>query len=358
MTASLELVGVSVRSRSTGLVPGASVPLPSAAPFRVGRADTNDLVLRGVRGARNVVIEPCLGSHTIASVLDAPLTINGDTRQRRHLFEDGDLYVAGDGVAVRYRASDAAIPCIQALGPYLLVDPLHSRGRNDVWRAVRRADVGGDIVVINRLPGHDPIGRYRAGLAARGLASMRAETMATGEQLEVWTDLSGPTLAELIAEGRRQGGVIDDGVLKAILLPVAEATAALADLGLHTSIRTHQVVVGFDGRAHAVFFDPVYRHLDLLYDSPLRALSAELEQEQASALGDAVMRNGPALLRAVQAWSVPAASAADVAGVVAALFAVRAAREATLREALAVLDEQSIRLCTTDAAGAARLSAP
>jgi hypothetical protein len=342
MTASLELMHLAVGARAAGLVPGERVPLPSSSSFRIGRADGNDLVLHGVRGFATVIVEPCLGSHSVMSVADVPLSINGRPVGRRHLFEDGDVLGTSDGVAFRYHASADAIPCLRALGPWLLVDPQHSRGRNDVWRAVSRADVGGDIVVINRLPGSDPIGRYRGSISLPGLASMRAETTEAGEQVEVWSDVSGPTLGELLEAGRRQGGVIDDGVLKAILVPVAEATAALAVHDLHTSIRTHQVIVGFDGRAGYVGFDPVSQHTALLFESSMGALASALAPEQAEALGHAVMRPGPALLDALQAWPIAAASAVDVAAVVAALVPLRAAREARLREALAMLDDDAI----------------
>jgi len=339
VTASLDLIHLAAGARVAGFLPGERVPLPSSANFRIGRSDANDLILRGVRGFPNVMIDPCLGSHVIMTIADVPLTINGRPAGRRHLLEDGDVF--GDGVTFRYHASDDAIPCLQALAPWLLVDPQHSRGRNDVWRAVSRADVGGDIVVINRLPGGDPIGRYRASIALPGLASMRAETTDAGERVEVWSDVSGPTLGELLAAGRRQGGVIDDGVLKAILLPVAEVTAALAVHDLHTSIRSHQVVVGFDGRAWFVGVDAVSPY-GLLYDRSPTALADELEPEQAAVLGNAVIRPGPVLLDALQGWAVAAASAADVAAVVAALVPARAGREARLREALGLLDDDAI----------------
>jgi hypothetical protein len=342
MTASLDLIHIAPGARVAGVLPGEPVLLPSWSSFRIGGSDANDLILRGVRGFPNVMIEPCLGSHSVMSVANVPLSINGRPAGRRHLLEDGDVLGASDGVAFRYHASADAIPCLLGLGPWLLVDPQHSRGRNDVWRAVSRADVGGDVVVINRLPGADPIGRYRGGISLPGLASMRTATTDTGEQVEVWSDLSGPTLGELLAAGRRQGGVIDDGVLKAILVPVAAVTAALAVHDLHTSIRTHQVVVGFDGRTRYVGFDPVCQHIELLAPGSMGALASALEPGQAEALGDAVMRPGPALLDALEAWPVAAASNVDVAAVVAALVPLRAAREARLREALAMLDEQSV----------------
>ena len=342
MTASFDLIHIAAGARVAGLLPGERVSLPSSSSFRIGRADENDLVLHGVRGFATVMVEPCLGSHSVMSVANVPLCINGRPAGRRHLLEDGDVLGTSDGVAFRYHASADAIPCLLGLAPWLLVDPLHSRGRNDVWRAVSRDDVGGDIVVINRLPVADPIGRYRDSISLPGLASMRMTTTATGAEVEVWSDLSGPTLGELLAAGRQQGGVIDDGVLKAILLPVAEVTAALAVHDLHTAIRTHQVVVGFDGRTRYVGFDPVCQHIELLAPHSMGALASALAPEQADALGGAVVRPGPVLLHALQAWPVAAASAVDVAAVVAALVPLRAAREARLREALAILDEQSI----------------
>ena len=74
-------------------------------------------------------------------------------------------------------------------------------------------------------------------------------------------------------------------MLKAILVPVAAVTAALAVHDLHTSIRTHQVVVGFDGSTRYVGFDPVSQHIELLAPASMGALASALEPGQAEALG-------------------------------------------------------------------------